>query len=221
LVHLAVSGFRSGARAKPVSVAVTEGVPMSVSANSTKDVLRRWHAALNGKHHRAAVTVFMLIVLAHWAEHVVQAWQIWGLDRPRPMSRGVLGAFFPVLVSKEWLHYGYALVMLIGLWVLRDGFVGRAKRFWTLALIIQFWHHIEHLLLFIQGLAGVSFFGAAVPTSVLQLFFPRVELHLFYNAVVFVPMVIAVVLHFRPSPAERAAMDCSCVPRVRAIPVAA
>ena len=34
-------------------------------------------------------------------------------------------------------------------------------------------------------------FGAKVPTSILQLVFPRVELHLFYNVVVFIPMVIA------------------------------
>jgi hypothetical protein len=34
-------------------------------------------------------------------------------------------------------------------------------------------------------------FGNAVPTSILQLWFPRLELHLFYNTVVFVPMVVA------------------------------
>lgn len=180
-----------------------------------------WLAALNGKHHRAALSVFMAIVLAHWAEHVVQAVQIWGLGRPRPQARGVLGEIFPVLVTKEWLHYGYALVMLVGLWLLRGGFVGRSRRFWGLALGIQFWHHIEHLLLFIQGLTGVFFFGASAPTSVLQLFFPRVELHLFYNTIVTIPMVIAMVLHLRPTPAERADMDCSCVPRAVPLPLAA
>jgi hypothetical protein len=180
-----------------------------------------WRAALNGKYHKAALAVFMAIVLAHWAEHIAQAAQIWILDRPRPASRGILGAFFPVLVSKEWLHYGFALVMLVGLWLLRGGFVGRSRRFWGIALAIQFWHHIEHLLLFIQGLTGVFFFGAAAPTSVLQLFFPRVELHLFYNAIVFVPMVVAVVLHLRPTPAERADMSCSCLPQPVPLPIAA
>jgi hypothetical protein len=181
----------------------------------------RWLSALNGPHHRLALGEFMAIVLAHWAEHVAQAWQIWGLGTARPQARGVLGDVFPVLVTKEWLHYGYALVMLAGLWLLRDGFTGRARRFWTIALIIQFWHHIEHLLLFVQALAGVYFFGQHAPTSVLQLFFPRVELHLFYNTVVFVPMVIAVVLHLRPNPAERAAMTCSCPTPRRVVPVPA
>lgn len=192
-----------------------------MSVTSINRSSRPWLAALNGKHHKAALTVFMLIVLAHWAEHVAQAGQIWLLDRPRPASRGVFGAFFPVLVSSEWLHYGYALVMVIGLWILRKGFVGRSRRFWRVALGIQIFHHFEHLLLLIQALAGVVFFGSAVPTSILQLAFPRVELHLFYNAIVFVPMVIAVILHLRATPAEQAQMDCSCLPEARVVPVAA
>ncbi|MFD2351201.1 hypothetical protein ACFSTC_20530 [Nonomuraea ferruginea] len=39
---------------------------------------------------------------------------------------------------------------------------------------------------------------------------PRVELHLFYNAVVFAPMVVAMVLHRRPRLEERAVMRCDC-----------
>jgi hypothetical protein len=140
----------------------------------------------------------MIVVLAHWAEHVVQAYQIWVLHLPRPAARGVLGQFFPWLVTSEWLHYGYALVMLVGLFLLRPGFAGQAKVWWTVALVIQFWHHIEHLLLLIQAQTHTYFFGGTVPTSVLQTVFPRVELHLFYNSIVFIPMMIAVYLHLRP-----------------------
>lgn len=39
---------------------------------------------LNGTGHRAALAVFTLIVLAHWAEHIVQAIQIFALGWPRP-----------------------------------------------------------------------------------------------------------------------------------------
>jgi hypothetical protein len=168
-------------------------------------------ARLNTAHHRLALNVFLFIVLAHWAEHLVQAYQIWVLDRPRPQSRGVLGQWFPWLVTQEWLHYGYALAMLIGLFLLRPGFTWRAKAWWTVALVIQFWHHIEHLLLFIQYHAGVNFFGAKVPTSVLQLLFQRVELHLFYNSIVFIPMVIAMYVHLRPNEPELRAVSCSCL----------
>ncbi|GAB7045912.1 hypothetical protein [Catenuloplanes indicus] len=166
--------------------------------------------SLNHRHHRLSLNLFMVVVLAHWAEHLVQAYQIWVLGWPRPQSRGVLGQFWPWLVSSEWMHYLYALVMLIGLFLLRPGFVGRARTWWTIALAIQFWHHIEHLLLLLQAQTGRFLAGEAVPTSVLQLVLPRVELHLFYNSVVFVPMVIAMYLHLRPHAAELERMACSC-----------
>jgi hypothetical protein len=172
---------------------------------------RGFVASLNGRHHRAALNVFLFVVLAHWAEHVAQAYQIWVLGWPRPKARGLLGEPFPWLVTSEWLHYGYALVMLIALFLLRPGFLGRARTWWTVALAIQFWHHIEHVLLLIQAQTGHPFFGKPVPTSILQLVFPRVELHLFYNSVVFIPMMIAVYLHLRPNAAEHRAMACSCV----------
>lgn len=181
-----------------------------MSAVSTTQPRSLSVAAINGRYHRAALTVFMVVVLAHWAEHLVQAYQIWVLDQPRPQARGVLGQVFPWLVTSEWLHYWYAIIMLAGLFLLRPGFAGRARVWWTLALVIQFWHHIEHLLLLIQAQASTNFFGGAVPTSVAQLIIPRVELHLFYNSIVFIPMVIAVYLHLRPNERELRAASCSC-----------
>ncbi|WBB96055.1 MULTISPECIES: hypothetical protein [unclassified Solwaraspora] len=167
-------------------------------------------ARLNGAHHKLALNGFLVVVLAHWAEHLVQAYQIWVLGSPRPQARGVLGQWFPWLVSSEWLHYGYAIVMLVFLFLLRPGFAGRARTWWTIALAIQFWHHIEHLLLLIQAQTGTIFFGQPVVTSVVQLIVPRVELHLFYNSVVFIPMVIAMYLHLRPNERDREQMSCSC-----------
>jgi len=183
------------------------GNDMSVASGSRSGGLI---GSLNGRHHRAALNIFLVVVLAHWAEHLAQAYQIWVLGWPRPAARGVLGEPFPWLVSSEWMHYGYALIMLIGLFLLRPGFTGRAKTWWTVALVIQFWHHIEHLLLLIQAQSHHFFFGKAVPTSVLQLVYPRVELHLFYNSIVFVPMVIAMYFHLRPSEKDARAMTCSC-----------
>ncbi|MCF0093047.1 hypothetical protein AB0B39_14275 [Micromonospora sp. NPDC049114] len=166
---------------------------------------------LNQAHHRAALGGFLVITLAHWAEHLVQAYQIWVLGWARPQARGVLGQFLPWLVTSEWMHYGYALVMLVGLFLLRPGFVGRARTWWTVALAIQFWHHIEHFLLLLQAQTHHNFFGAAVPTSVLQLIYPRVELHLFYNSVVFLPMIIGMYLHLRPNDRELEQTHCNCV----------
>jgi hypothetical protein len=165
---------------------------------------------LNGAYHLGALNLFLVVVLAHWTEHIAQAVQIWVLGWPLPEARGALGLAYPWLVKSEWLHYGYALVMLAGLFLLRGGFVGRARTWWLVALGIQFWHHIEHLLLLLQAQTG-AFFGRSAPTSILQLLVPRVELHLFYNTAVFLPMVIALIYHLRPSAAEQRAMTCSCL----------
>lgn len=84
-----------------------------------------------------------------------------------------------------------------------------------IAFWIQFWHHIEHLLLQAQAILHVNFFGQPVPTSILQLVVPRVELHLFYNAVVFIPMVVAMYYHLLPSQDERGQMRCTCAVKPR------
>jgi hypothetical protein len=164
---------------------------------------------LNGAGHETALRVFMVIVLAHWGEHLLQAAQIYLLGWPVPQARGLIGYFFPVLISSEVLHYGYALVMLAGLWMLRPGFTDRnERRWWTIALAIQFFHHFEHFLLQGQYLLGQNIFGRPVPTSLAQLWVPRVELHLFYNTIVFIPMVVAMYLHMFPRAAGHA--NCTC-----------
>ena len=159
----------------------------------------------------------MVIVLAHWAEHLVQAFQIYAMGWPIPEARGVLGLWFPWLVKSELLHYSYALVMLVGLWVLRTGFTGRSRLWWMIAFWIQFWHHIEHALLQGQAIAGMNLLNAPVPTSLIQLWIPRVELHLIYNSAVFIPMIIGMYYHLFPSAEEETQMQCSCAVRPRTV----
>ena len=72
---------------------------------------------------------------------------------------------------------------------------------------------IEHALLQGQVIAGRTLFGAPVPTSILQLWMPRLELHLFYNTVVFVPMIVAMYYHVFPSAPDAARMQCGCALR--------
>jgi hypothetical protein len=170
---------------------------------------------VNGQYHELALRIFMVIVLAHWAEHLLQAFQIYALGWPVPDARGLVGYYYPWLIKSETLHYGYALVMLAGLLLFRPGFTGvKDRRWWTIALGIQFFHHIEHFLLIAQAALGHNFFGRPVPTSIIQLWVPRVELHLFYNTIVFIPMVIGMYYHLFP-PVEEAAgannsMQCTC-----------
>ncbi|MCX5199556.1 hypothetical protein OOK31_37735 [Streptomyces sp. NBC_00249] len=165
--------------------------------------------ALNTRYHKTALRVFLVVVLAHWAEHLTQAAQIYVLGWPLPEARGVLGVPFPWLVKSEWMHYGYALLMLVGFLLLRRGFTGRSRTWWNLTLGIQVWHHFEHLLLLLQALTATFLFGKTVPTSIIQLLAPRVELHLFYNAIVTIPMIVAMVLHTRAN-ADNASARCDC-----------
>ena len=175
-----------------------------------KPEILSFYDKLNGPWHKRALQVLMVVVLGHWAEHLAQAVQIYILGWPRPRAGGVLGLWYPWLVTSEALHYGYALLMLIGIWILRKGFTGASHKWWTIALVIQFWHHIEHILLIGQATLHYNLFGSPVPMSILQLFIPRVELHLFYNTVVFVPMMVAMYYHAFPSESDQKLARCTC-----------
>lgn len=168
---------------------------------------------LNTGWHERALWIFGGIVLLHWAEHIVQAAQIWALGYEKPAARGFLGAVWPWLVSSEWLHYGFAVVMLAGLAVLLPGFTGRARTWWIVALAIQVWHLVEHQILFIQAQTGTPWFGAKGPSSVIQQFWPmaRPEIHLVYNMLVTVPMLVALWFHMYPPLHERGRETaCTC-----------
>lgn len=185
---------------------------MATTASCSLDNRNRdltWMEIINGPRHKEALWVYTFIVLAHWMEHLTQAIQIYILGWPIPESRGVLGLWFPWLVKSEALHYFYAIVMLICFWLLRKGFSGRSYTWWMIAFWIQFWHHIEHALLQGQAIFQHNLFGSPVPVSIVQLVVPRVELHLFYNTIVFVPMVIAMFYHMFPLPGEEH-QGCSC-----------
>lgn len=163
---------------------------------------------LNGTLHERALWIYLAIVILHWAEHLFQAAQIWIFAMPRPQALGALGYVFPWLVKSEVMHFTYAVLMLAGLVLLRPGFRGAARGWWTASLAIQAWHLLEHSLLQGQAILGQNLFGSPVPTSILQQFIPRPELHLLYNLAVFVPMVVAMWLHTRPS--QAAVNECTC-----------
>lgn len=181
---------------------------------------RRWDfGGLNSRHHKRALQVYGAVVLLHWMEHLVQAFQIWGLGYKKPAARGVLGQFFPWLVSSEYLHWGFAVFMVVGLGLLLPGFSGRARWFWGGAFLIQVWHMIEHQILWQQAQSGDFWWSAKAPVSVIQhYFFPmaRPELHLIYNTLVTIPMIVGLFFHMYPPPRERGAASvaaCNCAVR--------
>jgi hypothetical protein len=135
--------------------------------------------------------IFVAIMMAHWLEHIFQAYQVYVIGYERHHAMGMLGQLYPWLGHSEWMHFGYAVLTWLGLVFLRHEFSGSARTWWDAALIIQIWHLFEHTLLFVQAQGRFTLWGANEPTSVLQLLWPPIELHLFYNSSVTVPIVIA------------------------------
>ena len=181
-------------------------------ASTTAATKQGFIGKLNGRWHERALWFYLAIVILHWTEHLFQAAQIWILGMPRPAALGALGYVFPWLVKSEVMHFTYAVLMLVGLVLLRPGFRGSAKTWWTVSLAIQAWHLVEHSLLQLQAIAGQNLFGSPVPTSIVQQWVPRPELHLLYNLAVFIPMVVAMWKHTRPDQAEVNACTCATAP---------
>lgn len=191
---------------------------MSLATNSVKELentqtirgaLKILIDVMNGPAHERLLNLYMVVVLFHWAEHIVQAYQVFLLGWPRPDAGGIFGLILPWLLKTELLHWGYAVFMLAGLFLLAPGFAGRSRIWWLISLGVQTWHFIEHSLLQAQAILGTTWFGATVPSSLLQIWVPRVELHLFYNAAVFLPMIIAMYYHLYP-PKSEAPIACTC-----------
>jgi hypothetical protein len=162
---------------------------------------------LNRQWHAPALWIYMLIIVAHWLEHVLQIYQIYGLGWHPDKAGGILGVIYPSLVESETLHFVYDFIQWAGILVLLPGFRGRARTWWIVAMVAQTWHYIEHVLLMGQYLSGYYLFGAAKQISILQLWFPRAELHFSYNLMVFIPMVIAVHYYLQPKIALLAAQS--------------
>jgi hypothetical protein len=176
---------------------------LTTSRHGTSRLMHR----LNGPLHAPALWIYMLVIVAHWLEHVLQIYQIYGLGWAPATAGGILGVIYPQLVESETLHFVYDFIQWAGIIVLRPGFHGRARTYWTIAMIIQTWHYIEHVLLMGQYLTGYYLFGAPHQISILQLWFPRAELHFVYNLLVFIPMVIAVHEYIKPKLEMLAALN--------------
>jgi hypothetical protein len=154
-----------------------------------------WRTRLNGPLHERALWLYMVIVLGHWLEHLLQVYQIYVLGWLPKAAGGLIGLWLPRLVESEVLHFAYNLSLWAGLLLLLPGFVGTARGWWKGALVLQSWHLFEHTLLQVQWLTGRYLFGASKQIGIGELWFPRVELHFMYNLIVFVPLMIAMYLY--------------------------
>lgn len=152
---------------------------------------------LNGSKHSLALWVYLLLVIGHFSEHVAQLYQVIILGWTSREAGGLLGLQFSGLAEAELLHTAYNSFQLTGLLVLAFGFEKSkiARRWWFVALIMQSWHWLEHVLLQVQYLTGYYLFNAEKQTSLLEWFFPRIELHFVYNLLVFIPTILAISIY--------------------------
>jgi len=146
-----------------------------------------------------ALFAYLGIVAGHFAEHLIQFYQIYVLHMHPKLAGGILGLYYPQLAQNEVLHIAYNSAQLTGLLLLLPVFLklgGKAKLWWKIAIVAQSWHFFEHVLLQVQYLTGQYLFGATHQTSLLEFVFPRVQLHFSYNVLALTPTVIAVFYYF-------------------------
>lgn len=131
--------------------------------------------------------VFIGVVVLHFLEHLTQMYQLYILHWPRPECLGLISLRYPWLMKSEWLHYAFALYMLIGLSYF--SYKASKKKLWNVALILQHYHHFEHLLLLSQAFIGIPMIERLSLGSSIM---PRLELHFCYNLMVLIPMILSI-----------------------------
>ncbi len=177
---------------------MTSGISYTTKPQIFRQLSHYLLHVLNGSQHKQALVIYMLIAAGHFSEHLIQIFQYLVLGWSAQASGGILGLWFPGLAASEVLHSTYNTFQLTGLILLAYGFkgTGAAQKWWTTALVFQSWHWLEHAFLQVQYLSGYYFYGAIKQMSVLEAFFPRIELHFVYNLLGFTPTLIAIILYF-------------------------
>lgn len=132
--------------------------------------------------------------LGHFGEHLVQMYQIHVLGLPAKMSHGVIGP-----LDIEWVHVIFNTWVLFGAIVLLTRYP-KNKWLW-ITLIAATWHEIEHLYIItyyiqtgIPGNPGLLSRGGAILGG---FNIARPDMHMFYNILETVPLVVAFFVQIR------------------------
>ena len=60
------------------------------------------------------IGTFAVLMIAHWLEHIFQAYQVYAMHMPRACALGMLGMKYPWLIKTEALHFGFAIFTTVG-----------------------------------------------------------------------------------------------------------
>ena len=135
------------------------------------------------------LVIYLTLITAHFFEHVVQMLQLYILHWPRAQCLGLLGLKYPMLVHNELLHFTFAVITLLGLFLFKP-VSAQAYRWWNNTINVSIFHLGEHSLLLYQYITKNYLFGGTTPTAIGQIWFPRLELHFFYNLIISVFLTI-------------------------------
>ncbi len=154
----------------------------------------------------AWLTLYLILVVTqsgHVLEHVVQVVQLRVLHEPKEHAHGIFGA-----LDVEWVHFVWNSWILLAIVVL---LIGRPGNRWLLiAAPLAAWHLAEHVVLIatylatgVEGSPGLLAMGGLIGNG---LPIPRPELHLLYNVMETIPLIIGLaVAWFGPRSAIRLA----------------
>lgn len=142
---------------------------------------------------RVAALSFLGIVLlqgVHELEHIVQANQRFVFNDPK--GSGILGSWLDI--EPVHLVYNGALLLLIALTCYLGGFFSRKSRqrplavgLVSVALLFQSYHFVEHIFKMAQFIET----GMNGTPGILGHVFNLVWLHLTYNTIVYLPLLLA------------------------------
>ena len=82
------------------TLATLQRLPQKMMARSSTVVL----GTLNGSQHLRAVLVYLVIVVGHFSEHLVQVAQVFLFGWERGDAGGILGLYLSGVAENELLH---------------------------------------------------------------------------------------------------------------------
>ncbi len=181
--------------------AIVQGWPLWVIAVAT---LVPWFPLLMREtswtyRHYGWLALFYVLVLTqsgHVIEHVAQIVQIHILGLPLKEARGIFGA-----LDIEWVHFIWNSWVLIAVVLLLTRF--RDNRWLWATLVLAGWHELEHVVIMyrylttgVAGTPGLLSHGGAIAGGTPLI---RPDLHMLYNVIETVPLVVAFFVELRRS----------------------
>lgn len=164
---------------------------------------------MNTRWHRTALFTLTGAAFAWWLFQLSR-----GLGCPWVDDSALAMLSFPlVLEFPELAGYVVAFLLLVGLWILRTGFRGRAERLWMAAFWVQFVDHLEYAVRAGIAIVDRGLATDLTPVGMLEYVFHNSYTHVLLATVVASLSAAAIYRHIHASPEEAVDHNCGCAAR--------